>query len=97
MAVRYDPASDQLRGVTTISARANQNLSRFNVDLDGLTVRSITVNGQPARFSRAGELRVLPANGLPKGGLFTTIVHYDGFLGPCLTGRASSTPMTPRW
>lgn len=42
-------------------------------------MRSITVNGQPARSSRAvGELRVAPANGLPAGSTFTTVVRYDG-------------------
>ena len=45
LAVRYDPASDQLSGIATISARATQNLSRFNLDLDGLRVRSIEVDG----------------------------------------------------
>ncbi len=36
--VRYDPATDVLEGVATIRARATQNLSRFNLDFDGLTV-----------------------------------------------------------
>ena len=31
----YDPATDVLTGVATISARATQNLSRFNLDFDG--------------------------------------------------------------
>ena len=79
LAVRYDPASDQLSGIATISARATQNLSRFNLDLDGLRVRSIEVDGQAARFSRAGgELRIVPPAGLPDGRAFTTIVRYDG-------------------
>ena len=30
--VSYDPATDRLVGVATISARATQNLSRFNLD-----------------------------------------------------------------
>jgi hypothetical protein len=46
--VSYDPATDRLVGVATISARATQNLSWFNLDFVGLTVRSIKVNGRPA-------------------------------------------------
>jgi aminopeptidase N len=46
--VSYDPATDRLVGVATISARATQNLSRFNLDFVGLTVRSIKVNGRSA-------------------------------------------------
>ena len=52
--VAYDPATDRLTGVATISARATQNLSRFNLDFVGLTVRSIKVNGRSASWSRTG-------------------------------------------
>jgi hypothetical protein len=77
--VKYAPPADQLTGVATISARATQNLSRFNLDLQGLTVRSITVNGRSADWSRAAdELTVKPRSGLPKGKNFTTIIRYDG-------------------
>ena len=49
-------------------ASATQNLSSFNLDLDGLTVRSITINGRPATWSRSGtELTVTPGAGLPNG------------------------------
>ena len=47
--VAYDPGTDVLTGTATITARATQNLSSFNLDFDGLTVRSIEVNGRPAR------------------------------------------------
>ena len=47
--VDYDPATDVLTGVATITARATQNLSSFNLDFEGLTVRSITVNGATGR------------------------------------------------
>ncbi|HYO42769.1 MAG TPA: M1 family metallopeptidase [Candidatus Limnocylindrales bacterium] len=77
--LRYDPATDALAGSATITARATQNLSRFNLDLDGLTVRSIAVNGRSANWSRAdGELRIKPRSGLARGSSFTTVVRYDG-------------------
>ncbi|HEY6706653.1 MAG TPA: M1 family metallopeptidase [Actinomycetota bacterium] len=77
--VAYDPPTDRLTGVATISATATQNLSRFNLDFVGLTVRSIKVNGRAASWSRtAHELMVTPRHGLPKGHRFTTVVRYDG-------------------
>jgi aminopeptidase N len=77
--VSYDPATDRLVGVATISARATQNLSRFNLDFVGLTVRSIKVDGRAASWSRTEhELTVTPAHGLRKGRRFTTVVRYDG-------------------
>ncbi len=77
--VAYAPATDVLTGVATISARATQNLSRFNLDLDGLTVHSIKVDGRSASWTRSGaELTVRPRHGLRKGSHFTTVVRYDG-------------------
>ena len=77
--VSYDPATDRLAGVATISARATQNLSRFNLDFVGLTVRSIKVNGRSASWSRTDhELTVTPKHGLKKGRRFTVVVRYDG-------------------
>ena len=77
--VSYDPATDRLVGVATISARATQNLSRFNLDFVGLTVRSIKVDGRPASWSRTEhELTVTPRHGLRDGRRFTTVVRYDG-------------------
>ena len=77
--VKYDPATDQLTGVATIRALATQNLASFNLDLQGLTVRSITVDGRSAQWSRAAdELTVTPRSGLHKAKAFTTVVRYDG-------------------
>ncbi len=77
--VKYAPATDVLKGVATITARATQNLSRFNLDFEGLTVRSIRVNGRSATWTRnGGELTVTPRHGLKKGHGFTTVVRYDG-------------------
>ena len=77
--VKYVPATDRLTGVATIKARATQNLSRFNLDLQGLTIRSITVNGRSASWSRAAdELTVTPRHGLPRSKDFTTVIRYDG-------------------
>jgi len=77
--VRYDPATDRLVGQARIRAKATQNLSRFNLDLEDLTVRSVTVNGQRATWRhRDGELTVTPRRGLHKHRTFTVAVRYDG-------------------
>lgn len=79
LAVSYDPATDQLTGVATITARATQNLSTFNFDFVGLKIRSMTVNGAAASSSRkGGELTVRPKSGIPTGTTFTVVARYDG-------------------
>lgn len=77
--VTYAPATDVLTGVAQVSARATQGLSAFNLDLSGLEVRGITVDGADAAFTRdAGELTVTPAEPIVDGAAFTTVVTYDG-------------------
>ena len=39
------PLAGRLRGVATIDLVATQDLDRFNLDLRGMDVRAITVNG----------------------------------------------------
>ena len=77
--IAYEPATDVLRGVATIKAEAKQDLSSFNLDLEGLTVRSVTVDGRAARWSRSGgELTITPRNGIRKRDDFKTVIAYDG-------------------
>ncbi|MFF2329218.1 MULTISPECIES: M1 family metallopeptidase [unclassified Streptomyces] len=83
LALDVDPAAHHLRGTATITARATQDLSAFNLDLAGLTVRSATVEGRPAAVNRAGhELTLRPdagiGNRLHKGMTFRTVVRYSG-------------------
>src|SRR3569623_534462 len=73
LAIKYAPATDALAGVVRIQTRVTQLLSAFILDLDGLTIRSITVDGRPAAWSRAGtELTVTPRRTLGSGRLFDT-------------------------
>jgi Peptidase family M1 domain/Immune inhibitor A peptidase M6/Peptidase M1 N-terminal domain len=79
LGVGYDPATDVLTGVATVTADATQDLSSFNLDFEGLTVRSISVNGVAAGWARdGGELTIAPAAGIPTGTRFRTVVRYDG-------------------
>ena len=75
----YDPATDRLDAVNKITAKATQDLSRFDLDLQQLTVNSVDVNGQGASFTRDGqELVITPAAGIPNGSTFTVNVRYGG-------------------
>ena len=76
--VKYDPAADLLEGKAKLRATATQNLSSFNLDLVGLTVHSVVVNGRRAFWSReGGELTIAPERGLPRRN-FTVVVRYSG-------------------
>ncbi|MFB6810478.1 M1 family metallopeptidase [Streptomyces sp. NPDC056387] len=75
----YEPADGQLDGTAVITARAEQGLSSFNLDLAGLDVEGVTVQGRGARFNRTGrELTVRPATDLKKGEVFRAEVDYHG-------------------
>lgn len=77
--LRVDVEANSIAGATTLAARATQALSAFNLDLFGLDVGAISVNGQAARFSRSGsELTVTPVQPITAGAIFTTRVSYRG-------------------
>ncbi|MFK3981145.1 M1 family metallopeptidase [Micromonospora sp. NPDC050397] len=77
--LRYDPADDRLSGTAAITATATEDLSRFNLDLAGLTVAGVSVDGRRAEFRHEEtELVVTPERGLARDGRFTVEVTYDG-------------------
>src|SRR4051812_46510949 len=81
--LKYNPTTHILDGKATISASATENLCRFNLDLRGLTVSSVKVNGAAAAFTRDGrELIITPAAALPAAQGFTVEVLYSGEPGP---------------
>lgn len=74
-----DVGTSTLNGITTIEAEATQDLIRFNLDFIGFTIDGITVNGNPAEFSRDGqELTIMPTEALYKSEPFTVEVKYNG-------------------
>ncbi len=74
-----DPDANTIQALTTITARATQELSEFNLDLSGLTVRGVTVDGAEAEHSRYdNELVVVPVDPLAAGAEFVTEVGYSG-------------------
>src|SRR5215218_6231018 len=75
----YDPASDRLDALNKITARATQNLSRFDLDFQQLTVKGVDVDDEAASFTRDGqELVITPAQGIATGSTFTVNVRYAG-------------------
>ncbi|MGW7268610.1 M1 family metallopeptidase [Streptomyces sp. NPDC054842] len=79
LTLSYDPAREDLTGTAEITARATQDLSAFNLDLKGLHVGAVTVEGRGARWSRTGqELTVRPHDDLDRGETFHVRVAYSG-------------------
>ena len=69
-----DPAQP-LQGDETITARATQALSQFNLDFGGKSVGGVSVNGQVAAFKRNGEeLIIRPASAIANGSTFTVVI-----------------------
>jgi aminopeptidase N len=79
LALTWRPDDGAIDGVTTIAATALQDLSRFNLDLSGLEVQSVTVDGAAAQVDHVErELEVTPATAIASGSEFTTVVTYRG-------------------
>ncbi|MER7486478.1 M1 family metallopeptidase [Streptomyces sp. NPDC126497] len=73
----YDPRAHRLTGTAVITARAAEDLSALNLDLEGLDVEEVTVDGAAARWSRTGqELTVRPREAVR--GTFRVTVRYAG-------------------
>ena len=75
----YRPAAGALEATTRIAATARQSLRRFSLDLDGLRVTGVTVDGEKAGFGRGRQkLKIAPETPLACGEKFTVVVHYRG-------------------
>ncbi|MCI3272174.1 M1 family metallopeptidase [Streptomyces cylindrosporus] len=70
---------DHLAGTATLTARATKDLTAFDLDLKGLDVQDVTVEGKRARWNRAGqELTIRPHDDLTDGETFRVTVRYSG-------------------
>ncbi|QCR18356.1 M1 family aminopeptidase [Agrococcus sp. SGAir0287] len=76
-------AASTIEATSTMTARAEGELSSFSLDFEGLVVDAVTVNGQPATWERIVDpasitfkLVITPA--APVSGTFTTTVAYHG-------------------
>ena len=76
--IRYDPVTGRLEGNTTITARATESLSRFNLDLR-LAASAVTVDDRPAGIRQdGGELQITPAQPVLRGQPMVVRVDYAG-------------------
>ena len=81
-AVEPAPLEGHLEGTATIDLEATEDLSRFNLDLRGLTVTEVEVDGRRATFTQeAGELVITPRRGLRDGKDVEVVVEYGGTTG----------------
>jgi aminopeptidase len=76
----YRMSSNRLAGRAIVSAVATQPLTRFSLDLAGLSANKVSINGRrAAKFAcRGGKLHVWPAEPVPVGASLTIDVHYSG-------------------
>jgi aminopeptidase N len=74
-----DPVSGRIAGDEVVSATALQALSAFYLDLQGLDVATVQVNGAAAAHQQSGhELEVTCPAALANGAAFTVTVRYSG-------------------
>lgn len=87
----YDLQPGVLRGRTVVRLVARQRLTRFNLDLL-LPVRSVRVDGRPARFWKSipHELTIKPAVPLARGAVAAVEVVYAGRPGQYSYARESN-------
>ncbi|POX46092.1 metallopeptidase [Streptomyces sp. Ru71] len=79
LTLSYDTRTRRLDGRAAITARATQRLTRFDLDLSGLTVTGVTVDHVKTAYRRDGqELVVTPRRALRKGQSFRVTVTYNG-------------------
>jgi aminopeptidase N len=79
LTIDWTQETNQMRSTAVITARATQDLSRFDLDLRGFSIPRLLVNGAPATFTRDGqELVITPAAGIPNGSTFTVTLDYVG-------------------
>ncbi|MGZ5315803.1 MAG: M1 family metallopeptidase [Solirubrobacterales bacterium] len=86
--IGFKPRRGTIRARARLSARATQALNAFNLDLHGLKVRRVEVDGAAARHRhRGGELTVFPAAPIADGAAFEAVVRYRGRPHPFAGGR----------
>jgi aminopeptidase N len=79
LVLSIDPASGSLVGSATVEATAVRALGSFNLDLQGLEVRRVSVDGTTTSYNRSGgELTIASPAPLKAGQSFQVHVEYEG-------------------
>jgi aminopeptidase N len=75
----YRPSRGTIDATARIEATARQGLSRFSLDLVGLRVSAVSVDGKAAKFHRGkGKLKIVPPTAVRSGEPFPVTVDYQG-------------------
>jgi len=95
LALRIDPVAGSLAGTASISATARHRLTRFRVDLAGLGVTRVTVNGaRTAVVQTQDKVVVSPRSPLAAGSMFSFTISYGGRPSP---GTVPGTGLPNGW
>jgi aminopeptidase N len=88
----YFPDRQAIRATTTVVATSAAQLDSFDLDLLGMTVTDVTVDGRHADFKRVPphELVITPGGSIASGSRFVTRVSYHGRLGADLGDQVDS-------
>jgi aminopeptidase N len=77
--ITYKVRGNHLTGVATLTVVALQDLRTFKLDLHGLRVRKVTVDGRAAKYTTKRDgLHVSPGPGVRRGQALMVTVHYSG-------------------
>ncbi|MBM3123492.1 MAG: M1 family metallopeptidase, partial [Chloroflexi bacterium] len=75
----HDVSTSDMTAVTSIEAKATQDLRQFNLDFIGFEINSITIDEEPAEYERSGqELTIVPSKPIANGHSFATEIQYAG-------------------
>lgn len=83
----YRLSSNRLQAMATLTVVAQESLAKFSLDLFGLTVSRVTIDGaRVARFSQTkSKLKIEPASTIQAGQEFSIVIKYGGNPGPMAT------------
>ena len=79
ISLHIDPVSGRIAGTGVVTATALQDLAGFYLDLLGLDVSGVQVDGKTAPWDRSGqELKITCPATLEKGDTFKATISYSG-------------------
>ncbi len=85
--IEWLPDDGVIDATATVTFVPTIDLDTFNLDLEGLTVTSVSVDGDPAEVERDGrELTVDPSAVLPAGDTVVAVLDYEGAPEPIQVG-----------
>jgi len=83
----YRISSNRLQGTATLTVLAHEKLTKFSLDLFGLVVSKVSIDGaRAARFTQSkSKLKIEAGAPIEAGQEFTVVIKYGGNPSPMLT------------